>query len=225
MTGVTGPANVLSFDVGLKKLGVAYVQFTPLDCAEFVKIARELPSEDVRCDHFDAISAVLRRSFDLRGVAMADVCGGKLVKKTTERARARGLRRALREIERRWGAPDIVLVEYQMDRTLACVFSQLVYEYCERATVIKVAGSAKNRLELAHTMAESKAKYAKAYEANKDHAWANFVNFVAWSGTPEAIDVVASEDTAEVRPLVLGRKRLYDVADATMQAVAMLFGT
>lgn len=152
-------------------------------------------------------------------IAEYDECGARIAAQQGDQAvrRATKLKHAMREIERDLGAPDVVLIEFQMATNSATVSisHQLMYEYGDRTSLLYLSPKLKNTFNLdpSNTYEQICHSYMTGRLANKAHSRANLAMFLkCW---PVADDV---------RGQIPKGAAASDVADAFAQVLCAVRG-
>lgn len=220
--------RIFSFDTAEVKMGFVCLEYSN-DAARIIREARERLAIARSTGDPRMISAALvdmRRAIEscmtLRAaynicIAQYDETGKHRTAQRGDRAveRAVQLKNKMRELRGMYGDPDAVIVEFQMsiNSTTVSISHQLIYEFCDTATVCYIQPSRKLCVELdpSTSYAEIQAQYIKPYDGNKAHSKNNLRYFIQhWP---------ISADVARQIP---ARSQSADVADALMQCIAWL---
>lgn len=202
------PVCIMSFDCARRNMGVCvmevdHVMILPaLALQELDDVESQIAVLERRVQYIDR---VLNEILNVRTFESWD-CGADAVQAWEV---APVLRQKLNELDAKWGRPDIMIYEFQMnvnDKS-RMVSTMLAYHYAFCPTVWRAMPALKNQVSLSNALRHRNflIKHSSAYRANKAHAEAT-VRF--WA------------DTFRVSLQRLDKKKLDDPGDALLQILA-----
>lgn len=190
---------VLSFDVGIKALGVALVEYADLE--PIVQALKSLKAGTLTADFIRRVQAATAEPITIRRLEVYDISATSMV------AVSRRLRQTLEALP----TADVVLIENQFAfRGNTQVMAQILYHYSEQEVHL-VSPRKKNKLTIGgHLHKDFLKRYANSYGANKAHTKAMVLH---WLEARDQMNLVAHIP----KPI---RK---DACDAAAQAIAWIW--
>jgi len=161
----------------------------------------------------EKINKIYDSVFDIQYLDVFDLIPGIKFNKSSVDQRTKGLKKVLKQFDKKYPSLDLVLIEYQMCQNFKSneLFSQIYFHYSDKCPVHSVGPSLKNTLAFSKDNRYSNftQKYATLYTANKNHASANLKYWLKLFNKEEFLDNI-------------NKKNVDDAADSFLTIVGFM---
>jgi len=169
---------ILGVDCGHKSLGFCVVKHNKTWRAEHTDVYEKFIAKKLTVrETFEQFNKIYDSVFDIQYMKIFDLIPGIKLENSTMEQRAGGLKKVLKKFDKEYSNLDMVLIEYQLSANFKTneLFNHIYFHYYGKYDVYSVGPSLKNTLEFSDGCQYSifAEKYAKPYDANKNHAKAN----------------------------------------------------